>query len=107
MQDETSSSEGVQIHFVTLNYGPHQYSMCSPQGHSPVTVRHTFLSCAARIFSRMVVAALLVLTAGVALAQTPQTIDVIRVIGNRRIPKETIVARLFTHPGDTYDPASI
>ena len=42
-----------------------------------------------------------------ALAQTPQTIDQIRVIGNRRIPKETILARLFTHPGDTYDPVSI
>ncbi len=31
----------------------------------------------------------------------------IRVIGNRRIPRETILARLFTHPGDTYDPATI
>ncbi len=38
---------------------------------------------------------------------TPQTIDPIRVIGNRRIPKETILARMFTHPGDTYDPVSI
>ena len=37
----------------------------------------------------------------------PQTIEQIRVIGNRRIPKETILARLFTHPGDTYDPISI
>jgi outer membrane protein insertion porin family len=41
------------------------------------------------------------------LAQQAQTIDSIRVIGNRRIPKETILARLFTHPGDTYDPISI
>ncbi len=31
----------------------------------------------------------------------------IRVIGNRRIPRETVLARLFTHPGDTYDPATI
>ena len=31
----------------------------------------------------------------------------IRVIGNRRIPKETILARMFTHEGDTYDPISI
>ncbi len=37
----------------------------------------------------------------------PQTIEQIRVIGNRRIPKETILARLFTHIGDTYDPISI
>jgi outer membrane protein insertion porin family len=28
-------------------------------------------------------------------------------IGNRRIPRETVLARLFTHPGDTYDPATI
>jgi outer membrane protein insertion porin family len=41
------------------------------------------------------------------MAQTPETIDSIRVIGNRRIPKETILARMFTHPGDTYDPISI
>jgi outer membrane protein insertion porin family len=41
------------------------------------------------------------------MAQTSQTVDQIRVIGNRRIPKETILARLFTHPGDTYDPTSI
>ncbi len=39
--------------------------------------------------------------------QTSDTIDQIRVIGNRRIPKETILARMFTHPGDTYDPISI
>ena len=50
---------------------------------------------------------ILVFSAGAALAQAPQTIDSIRVIGNRRIPKETILARLFTHPGDTYDPVSI
>jgi outer membrane protein insertion porin family len=49
----------------------------------------------------------LAFTAGSALAQQTQTIDSIRVIGNRRIPKETILARLFTHPGDTYDPISI
>jgi outer membrane protein insertion porin family len=31
----------------------------------------------------------------------------IRVIGNRKIPRETVLARLFTHQGDTYDPATI
>ncbi len=39
--------------------------------------------------------------------QSSQTIQEIRVIGNRRIPKETILARLFTHVGDVYDPVSI
>ena len=37
----------------------------------------------------------------------PNVVTQIRVIGNRRIPRETILARLFTHPGDTYDPATI
>ena len=40
-------------------------------------------------------------------AAGPNTIVQIRVIGNRRIPRETVLARLFTHPGDTYDPATI
>ena len=59
------------------------------------------------VIARLVLVFLLVFSAGAALAQQPQTIDSIRVIGNRRIPKETILARLFTHPGDTYDPISI
>jgi outer membrane protein insertion porin family len=57
--------------------------------------------------ARMMLLLALVFTAGTALAQQPLTIDSIRVIGNRRIPKETVLARLFTHPGDTYDPISI
>ncbi len=41
-------------------------------------------------------------------AAAPQNVVTqIRVIGNRRIPRETVLARLFTHPGDTYDPATI
>ncbi|MGA9069149.1 MAG: outer membrane protein assembly factor BamA [Terracidiphilus sp.] len=64
----------------------------------------------ARTTSRLARLALwtaLAFTAGSALAQQSSTIDSIRVIGNRRIPKETILARLFTHAGDTYDPISI
>ena len=94
---------------VKLNYGPHQL-LCSPQGDSPVKIRHaSFLRRLRnpRLLARLAVMLLLVLAAGAALAQTPDTIDQIRVIGNRRIPKETILARLFTHAGDTYDPISI
>jgi outer membrane protein insertion porin family len=36
-----------------------------------------------------------------------QTITQIRVIGNRRIPKETIVARLFSHEGEPFDPSTV
>ena len=48
-----------------------------------------------------------VFTSLAVLAQQSQTIEQIRVIGNRRIPKETVLARLFTHVGDQYDPISI
>jgi outer membrane protein insertion porin family len=36
--------------------------------------------------------------------QTPQTLCQPQVIGNRRIPKESVLARLFSHEGDVYDP---
>jgi len=61
---------------------------------------------AARIVRTTVILGLL-FTAFAALAQRSETIDQIRVVGNRRIPKETVLARLFTHIGDTYDPISI
>jgi outer membrane protein insertion porin family len=89
------------------NYGPHQNYLCSPQGPSPVRIKHTPISRAARVLFRLMVVTVLAFTAGAALAQTPQTIDQIRVIGNRRIPKETVLARMFTHTGDAYDPISI
>ena len=34
-------------------------------------------------------------------------ISEINVQGNRRIPSETVKARIFTHPGDIYDPAAL
>ena len=108
-QDRNFSNEGVHILPVKPNYGPHQY-LCSPQDSSPVKIKHTCISRALRTASRLTSVMLLLalaFAAGTALAQQPQTIDSIRVIGNRRIPKETILARLFTHPGDTYDPISI
>ena len=73
-------------------------------------IKHIDISRVWRTTSRLACTMILLtlaLTAGVALAQQPQTIDSIRVIGNRRIPKETVLARLFTHPGDAYDPISI
>ena len=103
------SSEGADILPVKPNYGPHQY-FCSPLGSSPVKSTCTRISRFARTTSRMASALMLIalaLAAAAAMAQQPQTIDSIRVIGNRRIPKETVLARLFTHPGDPYDPVSI
>jgi outer membrane protein insertion porin family len=37
----------------------------------------------------------------------PQVLCQIQVIGNRRIPKESIIARLFSRAGDPYDPAVV
>jgi len=94
----------VQILLVKPNHGPY---LCSSQGSSPVKIKHTSILNASARLACLSLLVLLVFSAIAALAQTPQTIDQIRVIGNRRIPKETILARLFTHPGDTYDPVSI
>ena len=113
MQDQIFSNEGVDILAVKpnlkANYGPQQYR-CSWQGSSPVRNEHISVTRALRSTSclaRMLALAACMLAAGAALAQQTQTIDSIRVIGNRRIPKETVLARLFTHPGDVYDPISI
>ncbi len=84
--------------------------LCSSQGSDPVKIKHTSISRVASVLRQLArVSLLLVLgsSALAALAQTPDTIYQIRVIGNRRIPKETILARMFTHEGDTYDPISI
>jgi len=108
-QDQIFSNEGVHILPVKPNYGSHQY-LCSPQGSRPVKIKHSSISRPRRPFARLarlVMLLALAVTAGGALAQQPLTIEQIRVIGNRRIPKETVLARLFTHPGDTYDPISI
>jgi len=105
-------NEGVHILPVKLNHGSHQY-LCSPQGSCPVKIKHTSISRAMRTpsrfsrLARVVLMLALAVSAVAAQAQQPQNVDQIRVIGNRRIPKETVLARLFTHPGDTYDPISI
>jgi outer membrane protein insertion porin family len=95
------------------NYGQHQY-LCSTQGSGSVKIKHTPVSRVSRIPGRLAriaqvlgVSLALLVTAGTALAQGSNTIETIRVIGNRRIPRETILARLFTHQGDAFDPISI
>jgi outer membrane protein insertion porin family len=50
--------------------------------------------------------ALALLSASASWAQT-EVISEINVQGNRRIPAETVKARIFTHPGDIYDPAAL
>jgi outer membrane protein insertion porin family len=99
----------VHILPVKTIYGTTDF-LCSSQGSNPVKIKHTFISCAvgpAIRTLRIVLLLFLASGAAAALAQTPDTISQIRVIGSRRIPKETILARMFTHPGDVYDPISI
>ena len=38
---------------------------------------------------------------------SPQVFCQPQVIGNRRIPKESVLARMATHQGDPYDPATV
>ncbi|MDE1160349.1 MAG: outer membrane protein assembly factor BamA [Acidobacteriaceae bacterium] len=40
-------------------------------------------------------------------ANAPQILCQTQVVGNRRIPKESVLARLFSRPGDQYDPAML
>jgi len=95
-----------------MQLAPNQ-SMCSIEGLDPVKKRHTsrlraLLGRRSSIsFALLLTIVFFVLASALASAQKGQTIDQIRVIGNRRIPKETIVSRLFTRAGDTYDPISI
>ena len=94
---------------VKPNRGTKEY-LCSSQGPNPVKIKHTSIvrtKRAVSLLTRAFFALFLTASAVVSLAQTPDTIFQIRVIGNRRIPKETILARMFTHEGDTYDPISI
>ena len=49
---------------------------------------------------------LLITSTGRLLSQS-DVISEIDVVGNRRIPKDTILARIFTKPGDIYDPAAL
>jgi len=96
----------VHILPVKLIVGTKDFS-CSPQDSNSVKIRLSSISGAAGKLVRVAFLLLLAASAVGAFAQTPDTIAQVRVIGNRRIPKETILARMFTHEGDTYDPVSV
>ena len=109
-----SSSEGVLI-FPVKSIHAQKLSSCSPQGPATVKSGRSRILSKTGFFSgvvpqitlsRLFAILLLTVSGAVAIAQS-LTIEQIRVIGNRRIPKETVLARLFTHVGDTYDPVSI
>src|SRR5271163_723931 len=93
-QDPIFSSEGVPIHRVVSGSFRSRFHKNQPG------LRFFFRGCR--------VLALLLFCASSLIAWAQQNVvQNIRVIGNRRIPRETVLARLFTHVGDTYDPATI
>ena len=93
-QDSIFSSEGVPILRVVSG------SLCSRFHKNQPALPFFFRMC--RIL------ALLLFCGSSLIAWAQQdVVQNIRVIGNRRIPRETVLARLFTHVGDTYDPATI
>ncbi|MGH9567128.1 MAG: POTRA domain-containing protein, partial [Candidatus Angelobacter sp.] len=71
--------------------------------------KKTSRGCARRFGpSALVLALLLCWPVHAAFAQqTGQIIQDIDVIGNRRIPKETVLSRVYTRPGDVYDAAAL
>jgi len=81
--------------------------LCSPQGWNSVKMKHSSILGAAAKLVRFALLFMLATGAMGVFAQSAETITQIRVIGNRRIPKETILARMFTHEGDAYDPISV
>jgi outer membrane protein insertion porin family len=99
-QDPISSSEGVPILRVVsggLRSRSHKNQLALPFFFWMCRIVGLLLFCGSS----------LVAWAQQDAAPQPGVVTQIRVIGNRRIPRETILARLFTHPGDTYDPATI
>jgi len=59
-----------------------------------------------RGFALLLGVALVLLSASASWGQS-DIITEIDVQGNRRIPSETVKARVFTKPGDIYDPAAL
>jgi outer membrane protein insertion porin family len=99
-QDPISSSEGVPILRVMsggLRSRSHKNQLALPFFFRMCRIVGLALFCGSS----------LVAWAQQDAAPQPGVVTQIRVIGNRRIPRETVLARLFTHPGDTYDPATI
>jgi outer membrane protein insertion porin family len=73
-------------------------------------LKETSRKCACRHGSlALFLALLLALPAGIraSAVQNPQTIDRIDIIGNRRIPADTVKSHVFTRAGDVYDEAAL
>jgi outer membrane protein insertion porin family len=59
------------------------------------------------LFASLLLCLTVLLLGAPLVAQQQALVEDIRIHGNRRIPAETIRARMFTRPGDIYDPAAV
>lgn len=115
-QRRNTSSEGVVI-FTGMRVSASSLK-CTTQPVRPRVSRRLSLGFRLGLTSGMaaMMAATLLGTAARAQVQArpqfsgdnaPQVLCPTQVIGNRRIPKESVLARMFSRPGDQYDPAVV
>jgi outer membrane protein insertion porin family len=100
---------------VAIPFRFHTENLVVPHGacvpRAAVTPSHSFQGSWLKIAHRvcgflLALATILCGLSGLALAQN-DVVSEITVTGNRRIPAETIRARIFTKPGDIYDSAAL
>jgi len=74
---------------------------------SPVLLSLLFLSSIALAYAPQLQAQVQARPQFSAAPSTPQVLCPTQVIGNRRIPKESVLARTYLQPGDIFDPAAV
>ncbi len=84
---------------------PSGSGLCAPSAWLPLSPAAASGRAVFRCLTALL-GALLLLASPWAAAQQDLITDII-IHGNRRIPADTIKARIFTHPGDVYDPSGL
>ena len=95
----------LKFHLIFCSEGVPIFPVMRGSVSSPTKTRQN-MRCKFRRMLKPAAFLLLCFTVFSAWAQQ-QTITQIRVIGNRRIPKETILARLFSHEGEPIDTTTV
>jgi outer membrane protein insertion porin family len=101
------ASHKRDTHAVSLGYGECRKQIVSDESVFPQWPPRGTHACAHSPLRAIIFCAFVfILLAGIATAQQ-QLISNFTIHGNRRIPAETIRARIFTRAGDPYDPAGL
>ena len=100
------SSEGVRIFTVDRESGSSLKRMTRPvcTRSSCSRIAYAVSRIAFAVLSIASVLAAVPSSRAQAVGSEAQTLCQPQVVGNRRIPKESVLARLFSHQGDLYDP---